>query len=93
MFGTETLNEVYYRIFISSKYIFNKKIYVDLTLNESGQIEKINFPRTKNNLDFNEENELTYLFRAMMQRWQPFFSQNKTERFHKLIEFGTSLKK
>jgi hypothetical protein len=92
MFGTETLNEFCYRLLSSSKYIFNKKIYADLTLNESGQIEKINFPRIKNNLSFNEENELAYLFSSKMQRWQPFFSKNKTEKFHKFIELGTSLK-
>jgi hypothetical protein len=92
MFGTETLNDFFYSILSSSKYIFNKKVYVDLTLNESGQIEKINFPGAKNNLSFNEQNELVYLFHSMMQRWQPFFSKNKTERFHKFIELGTSLK-
>jgi len=92
MFGTENLKEFYYRLFSSSKFIFNKKIYVDLTLNTSGQIEKINFPRTKNNLSFDEENELEYLFSSMMQRWQPFFSKNKTERVHKFLELGTSLK-
>jgi len=92
MFGTENLKEFYYRLFSSSKIIFNKKIYVDLTLSESGQIEKINLPRAKNNLNFDEENELTYLFSSMMQRWQPFFSKKKTERFHKIIILGTTLK-
>ncbi len=92
MFGNETFNEFCYRLLSSSKYIFNKKIYVDLTINESGQIEKINFPRAKNNLSFDEENELIYLFGAMMRRWQPFFSKNRTEKFHKFIELGTNLK-
>lgn len=92
MFGTETLKEFCYRIFSSSKYVFNKKICVDLTINESGNIEKINFPRDKNNLSFDEENELLYLFNSFMQRWQPFFSKNKTESIHKYIELGTILK-
>lgn len=92
MFGTETLKEFCYRIFSSSKYVFNKKICVDLSIDESGNIEKINFPRDKNNLSFDEENELLYLFNSFMQRWQPFFSKNKTESIHKYIELGTILK-
>lgn len=92
MFGTETLNEFYLRVLHSSKYVFNKAIYVDLTLSAAGQIEKINFTRAKNRLSPDEESELMYLFSNMMQRWQPFFSKNKTESQHKFLELGTTLK-
>jgi len=92
MFGNETLNEFYFRVFNSSKYLLNKKIYIDLIINESGGVEKITFPRLQNNLSFNEENELDFLFHNMMGRWQPYFSENKTVKFLKHIELGLKLK-
>ena len=91
MFGTETIKDVGFRVLNSSKFIFNKAIYVDITLTESGIIEKIEFPRNLNHLNGDEESELSYLF-LTMERWQPYFSKNKTERFHKLIKFDSTLK-
>lgn len=92
MFGNETMSDFFFRVFSSSKYLSNKKIYIDLIINESGGIEKITFPRLQNNLSFNEENELDFLFHNMMGRWQPFFSENKTVRFKKHIESGLKFK-
>jgi hypothetical protein len=92
MFGTESIRELYYRVFSTSKFTFNKKICIDVTINESGQFEKINFPRNKNNLSSDEENDLMFHFSAMMKRWQPLFSRNKTERVTISLEIGGSFK-
>ena len=92
MFGPEALRDFYYRIFSSSRIVFNKSIVVDLTLNESGVIEKVDFPGKFNNLNIDELSELSYLF-SLMERWQPLFSKNKTSKYIVRLTTGTTLKK
>lgn len=91
MFGTDALGDFYYRIFSSSRIVFNKSIVIDLTLNESGVVEKVDFPGKFNNLNIEELSELSYLF-TRMERWQPFFSKNKTSKYVVRLNTGTSVR-
>ena len=91
LFGTEELRDFYYRTFSSSKIVFNKKLVIELTLNETGIIEKVDFPGNLNNLRMDEVIELSYLF-SRMERWQPCFSKNKTEKYIMRLYTGTDLK-
>jgi hypothetical protein len=91
LFGTEPLKEFYFRQFNSSKIIFNKRIVIELTLNESGLIEKVQFPWKLNNLNGTEESELRYMF-SHMERWQPYFSKNCTSRYTVQLTIGSSIK-
>jgi hypothetical protein len=77
-------------LFSSSKIVFNKRIIVDLIINESGIVEKVDFPRDQNNLNSIEDTELNYLF-TRMDRWQPFFSKNKTSKLSIRLNVGTTL--
>lgn len=91
LFGTENLKDFYYRLFSSSKIVYNKRIVIDVSINETGLVEKIDFPGKLNNLNNEEESELSYLF-SRMERWQPFFSKNKTLKYTVRLTLGTTLK-
>jgi hypothetical protein len=91
MFGTEALKDFYYRTFSSSRIVFNKSIIIEISLNESGIIENVAFPGKFNNLNIDELSELSYLF-SRMERWQPFFSRNKTSKYIVHLNTGTTLR-
>jgi hypothetical protein len=91
LFGTEELREFYFRQFNSSKMNFNKAIVIDVSLNEAGNIENIDFPRNLNTLNYEEESELAFLF-SRMERWQPYFSKNTTIKTTTRLELGSSVK-
>ena len=64
--------------FTSSNIIFNKPLNILLTINTSGLVTHVEFPRDKNNLSDTEERELHWIY-STMPRWQPFFLKNKTQ--------------
>jgi hypothetical protein len=63
--------------FNSSNYVFNKPIYVVLSINSSGKITDVVFPKEMNNLSSSEEKELHWIY-STMPRWQPYFFRNET---------------
>jgi hypothetical protein len=91
MFGNAKLNDYLFAKFHSSNFIFSKKIYAIFYINERGIVEKVDFPRDKNNLSGDEERELSYIF-SLMQRWQPYFSGNKTIKCLRYFTFKSTIK-
>jgi hypothetical protein len=91
MFGTESLMDFWYSKLHSSNYIFSKQLNVILILNESGIVEKIDFPIEKNYLNTDEQIEVSSFFQSI-RRWQPFFSMNKTVRYSVLLSLGSTIK-
>lgn len=76
--------------FSSSRFVFNKNIYVLLTLTASGFIKSVSFPPEKNTLSADEETELHRIY-AGMPRWQPLFYGNKTLPVTLAIGDGSSI--
>ncbi len=91
LFDPKELGNFQYKLFSEINIVFNKKIYVEIELNLSGIIEKINIPKMKSNLSQYEIEELSFLY-SKMQRWQPFFSKNKTEKYTVVLNTSAQIK-
>ena len=91
MFDNEELRNFEYRQFSSTNTLFNKKIYIDIIISESGKVESVNFPRKTNNLSPHEESELSYMY-SQMERWQPLFSKNKAYKCTLHYETGMKIR-
>ena len=76
-FAQKKTNEILFAGFSSSKIIFNKKIIAYLTINSSGVLTNVEFPRNKNDLSSDEEIELSWIY-SKLSIWQPYFRKNKT---------------
>jgi hypothetical protein len=76
--------------FSSSRFIFNKPIVTIITINSSGLIKTIEFPREKNSLSQEEESELHWLF-SSMPRWQPYFEGNSARNVKLEITHNSSV--
>jgi hypothetical protein len=76
--------------FIGSKLNFNKPINVLLTISSSGLVTKVEFPRDKNNLSADEETELHWIY-SKLQRWQPYFYENRVRAVKVLLSNNSSL--
>ena len=74
----------------SSRFVFNKPLNVLLTINSSGIVTNVEFPKDKNNLDVDEESELYWIY-STMPRWQPFFYKNKVIPVQILLSNNTTL--
>ncbi len=90
MFGNVILREDLFVRFHTSDYIFGMAINANVTINASGVVEKVDFPRDKNSLSINEENELKNIFLSI-QRWQPYFLGNKTQTSIKPIAWNSRI--
>jgi len=90
MFGTKTLKDFWFSRLSSSNYIFNKPIRIILVLDESGIVEKIDFPLEKNYLSIDEQIEVSSFFQSI-GRWQPFFSMNKTTKYSLILNLGSTI--
>lgn len=91
MFGNANLTDNLYSKFRSSDYIFSKTIYAAIYIDESGKVNKVEFPREKNNVSIHEETELTHIFSGM-QRWQPYFFGNKTCSYVKILIWNSTIR-
>ncbi len=91
MFDNKEYKNFQYRLFSSIDTMINKKFYVDIVINESGNVELVDFPRKTNNLTPHEESELSYMY-SKMERWQPLFSKNKTNKCTLNITSGSTVK-
>lgn len=91
MFGNARLIDYFYGKFHSSDFVFSKRIYSVISINESGIVTKVDFPRDKNNISIEEENELSYIF-STMQRWQPGFLKNKTINYSYHFIWSSTIK-
>lgn len=67
---------------------FNKPISVILTINASGLVTGVEFP--KNYFSDKEERELYWMY-ATMPRWQPYFNSNKTETIKIKLGINSSI--
>jgi hypothetical protein len=67
---------------------FNKQVYVNLSINSSGLVTDVQFPKEQNSLTAFEESELQWIF-VNLKRWQPSFKRNKTE--HSIVVVQNSL--
>lgn len=76
--------------FISSNIVFNKTLSVLLTINSSGLITNVEFPRDKNNLSGNEERELHWIY-STMPRWQPLFYKNSVREAKIMLSSNSTL--
>lgn len=92
MFGNSLLRDFLYGGFHGSDFIFNKAIYAEITISESGIVEKVEFPQDKNNLSFNEEAEIVHIFSGM-PRWQPYFSEGRTQKVKLPYTWSTTFEK
>jgi hypothetical protein len=92
MFGNSLLKDFLYGGFHGSDFIFNKAVYAEISINESGIVESVEFPRDKNNLSFTEEAEIAHIFSGM-PRWQPYFSEGKTKKYKLSYIWSTTLEK
>ena len=84
MFGQKKMKDYIHANFSSSNLVFNKKINAVLTINPSGIVSDVEFPKDKNDLSSNEEREL-YVIYSKMPRWQPYFQEAGTKSIKVLI--------
>ncbi len=89
MFDIKEFSNFQYKLFNEINIVFNKRMHIEIVLTASGIIDSVQFPGLKNNLSQYEVQELSYYY-SQMQRWQPFFSKNKTQK-HTVV-FNSGLK-
>lgn len=89
-FGQKKLADYMSMAFNSSKYNFNKHIYLLLTVDEAGRVREIEFPQKLNRLSAEEERDLYSIFIGM-PRWQPVFDQNGVRPFKVMLSRHSSI--
>ncbi len=69
---------------------FNKQVYANLSINSSGLVTDVKFPKEQNNISAFEESELQWIF-VNLKRWQPLFIRNKSKASRVKVQNGLSM--
>lgn len=90
-FGDKKLADYVSMAFNSSRFHFNKPIYVLISVDESGKVKDVTFPPDINRLSHDEERDLYTIFIGM-PRWQPVFDQNRVVPVKIMLSRNTVIK-
>ena len=89
-FGQQSLSDFTSAAFTGSRFVFNKRLHIVLTISGSGFVTNVELPKDKNNLSADEETEL-YRIYSKMPRWQPLFYANDTRPVRVIIDNNSTL--
>jgi hypothetical protein len=69
---------------------FNKPVFAIVSINSSGLVTDVKFPKEQNNISAFEESELQWIY-VNLKRWQPLFKRNKSEPSIVKLQNGLSM--
>lgn len=69
---------------------FNKQVFAIVSINSSGLVTDVQFPKEQNSLTAFEESELQWIF-INLKRWQPLFKRNKSGPSRVKVQNGLSM--
>lgn len=79
-FGQQKIEDYFSYAFANAKFIFNKRLKAEITINSAGLVTSVELPKEKNNLSDDEERELKWIY-SQIPRWQPLFENDDTKEF------------
>lgn len=88
-FGQQKIEDYFSYAFANAKFIFNKRLKAEITINSAGLVTNVELPKEKNNLSDDEERELKWIY-SQIPRWQPLFEDDVTKEY--IWPLGSSMK-